>query len=96
MIKTDAKEGVVRGKPREAHGPSHEGSCNVSWGVGALCQAAEIRFYVRFVSERPLTSALQKRGGKGRAGDAEISLSTVQPSRQEGLVTGLSWREWGL
>lgn len=47
MIKIDAKGGVVRGKPGEANG-----LCNLSWGVGTLCQDAESRFCIRFVSER--------------------------------------------
>lgn len=41
MIKIDAKGGVARGKPGEANGPSHEGSCNLSWGVGTLYQDSE-------------------------------------------------------
>lgn len=43
MIKIDAKGGVVRGKAGEANRPSHEGSYNLSWGVGTLCQDAESR-----------------------------------------------------
>lgn len=33
----------MRGKAGEANGSSHEGSCNLSWGAGTLCQDAESR-----------------------------------------------------